>query len=210
MNIRILFSLLVVLFSISIGMAQQKSANENLRAVNRKLDFKGGDGSPLVIHLDSAPGDGIAWMEGRSFTKGIIEFDEKGKDVLQQSFVGIAFHGVNDSTFEVVYFRPFNFRSADPARKLHAVQYTAPPLFEWPRLRSEHPNQYEKPVIPEPDPNEWFHVRIEVTENKVSAFVNGNSMPALEVVPLVHSSGIMIGYWVGNGSDGDWKNLQIH
>jgi len=209
MKIKTLFSPLVILFSISMSMAQQKTANGDLRVVNRKLYLKGGNGSPLVVHLDSAPGDGIAWIGGRSFTNGIIEFDERGKDVLQQSFVGIAFHGVNDSTFEVVYFRPFNFRSTDPARKLHAVQYTAPPLFEWPRLRSEHPNQYEKPVIPEPDPNEWFHVRIEVSENKVSTFVNGNSVPALEITPLVHSNGKMIGYWVGNGSDGDWKNLQI-
>jgi hypothetical protein len=209
MFIKVLTCTIVVLLSISLCMGQQNHANHGLRVVNRKIYFKGDNGSPLVTHLDSGPGDGIAWIEGRSFTIGTIEFDEKGKDVLQQSFVGIAYHGVNDSSFEVIYFRPFNFRSADPARKLHSVQYTAPPSYEWPVLRSEHPNQYEKPVIPEPDPNEWFHVKIEVTENKVSVFVNGNSVPALQVAPLVHSDGKMIGYWVGNGSDGDWKNLLI-
>gem|GEM_PF-6071604 len=34
--------------------------------------------------------------------------------------------------YEAVYFRPFNFRSSDPVRKGHAVQYVANPgCFGW-------------------------------------------------------------------------------
>ncbi len=57
------------------------------------------------------PDAGIAWINDIRFSDGIIEFDVKGKNVLQQSFVGFAFHGSNDSTYDAVYFRPFNFKS---------------------------------------------------------------------------------------------------
>jgi len=189
--------------------AQQKSTPEDYRVVNRSLYFKQGDDSAPVVHLNSGSGAGIAWINGSSFSQGIIEFDEKGKDVLQQSFVGIAFHGVNDSVYEAVYFRPFNFRATDPARKLHAVQYIAMPQYDWPRLRTDYPNQYEKPVIPEPEPYGWFHVKIEVTDKKIRVFVDQNSTAALEVTPLVQLNGKMVGFWVGNESDGDWKNLKM-
>lgn len=162
-----------------------------------------------VAHMDEAPGDGIAWVKAQAFTEGTIEVDVKGKDVFQQSFVGIAFHGVDDSSFEAIYFRPFNFHSPDPARVFHAVQYVAPPVYDWSKLRQEHPNQYEKPVSPAPDPNDWFHVKIEVSAHLVRVFVNGAGKASLEVVPIVQRPGRKIGYWVGNGSGGEWKNLHI-
>jgi hypothetical protein len=162
-----------------------------------------------VAHMNEAPGDGIAWIKGQVFTEGTIEVDIRGKDAFQQSFVGIAYHGVDDSSFEAVYFRPFNFRSPDPARVLHAVQYVAPPAYDWSKLRQEHPNFYEKPVTPAPDPNDWFHVRIVVSRDSVRVFVNGATVASLQVAPIVHRAGRKIGYWVGNGSSGDWKGLHI-
>jgi hypothetical protein len=186
-----------------------QAVQDDLRVVNRGLAVEGGDGSPQVVHLDSASGMGIAWIAGQSFDQGTIEFDAKGKDVFQKSFIGIAYHGADDSTYEAVYFRPFNFKATDPDRKLHAVQYMAMPSHDWPRLRKEHPNQYEKPVIPAPEPTAWFHVKIEVTSDKVRVFVDHHDSPVLEVTPLVPPQGTMIGYWVGHESDGYWKNLVI-
>ncbi len=75
-----------------------------LRVVNRTMV------NDSTIHLNEAPGAGIAWIKNKQFASGTIEFDVKGKNVLQQSFVGIAFHGVNDSTYDAIYFRPFNFQ----------------------------------------------------------------------------------------------------
>jgi hypothetical protein len=117
---------------------------------------------------------------------------------------------VNDSTYEVVYFRPFNFRSPDPVRKAHAVQYVADPVYDWPVLREKYPLKYEQPVSPVPDPNDWFHAKITVTGAKIAVFVNGNPTPSLVVAPLVHTNGKLTGFWVGNGSDGDWKNLRVN
>ena len=167
------------------------------------------DGATGIAHMNEAPGDGIAWIKDQVFSEGTIEVDIRGKDAFQQSFVGIAYHGVDDSSFEAVYFRPFNFRSADTARVLHAVQYVAPPVYDWSKLRQEHPNKYEKPVSPAPDPNDWFHVRIVVGADKVTVFVNGSTAASLQVTPIVHRAGGKLGYWVGNGSAGDWKNLRI-
>ncbi|HEY6900193.1 MAG TPA: hypothetical protein VI233_06100 [Puia sp.] len=162
------------------------------------------------IHLDARPGDAVAWLKGMSFSTGTIEFDVRGKDVLQESFVGVAFHGLNDSTYEAVYFRPFNFRAADAIRKSHAVQYIAEPEYGWEKLRTEFPGKYEKEVAPAPDPNEWFHVKVVVGDKRVEVFVNGQTTYCLLVRPtLVNERGRMLGLWVGNGSDGDFRNLTI-
>src|SRR5215831_4401509 len=81
------------------------------------------DGTRHGVRLDAREGEGLAWWPDATFGDCTIEVDLRGKDVLQQSFLGIAFHGVDDKTFDDVYFRPFNFKAADPARKSHAVQY---------------------------------------------------------------------------------------
>lgn len=196
----------VVLF-FCWGIANPLYAQENPKqytVFNRALTISNG-----VIHLNNANDDGIAWINGKSFTNGTIEFDIKGEDKPQGSFVGFAFHGVNDSTFEAIYFRPFNFRSADPVRKGHSVQYVASPTYDWSKLRSEFPNKYEQPVSPVPDPNGWFHVRITVQGKKINVYVNDNEQPSLTVVSLVKTEGKMLGYWVGNTSMGSWKNLRV-
>src|SRR6187551_3990527 len=79
------------------------------------------DGNIKGINLDENSGGGIAWINGATFSTGTIEIDLRGKDVLQKSFVGVAFHASNDSTYEAIYFRPFNFHAEDPVRKIHAV-----------------------------------------------------------------------------------------
>lgn len=187
---------------IGVGGMAQPAGYE---IINRNFTIDGNG----VAHMNEAPGDGITWIKGRNFGEGTIELDIRGKDAFQQSFVGIAYHGVDDSTFEVIYFRPFNFHSPDPARVLHAVQYVAPPVYDWSKLRQEHPGVYEKAVTPAPNANDWFHVKIVVGAEKVKVFVNGSTVPSLEVTPLVNRPGQKIGYWVGNGSGGDWKHLHF-
>ena len=90
-------------------VAQQQTLKPDLsktttfRVINRQITVLNEQGKNAV-HLDAKPGDGVAWTNNITFEKGIIEFDVKGKNVLQQSFVGIAFHGLNDSTFDAIYF----------------------------------------------------------------------------------------------------------
>ncbi len=203
-------SLTLTVFAILISATLKcfgQSADElqkKYNVFNRKISP---GTEPRSVHLNDAEGEGHAWLNGTKFTYGTIEVDIKGKGKLQASFVGIAFHGVNDSTFEAVYFRPFNFRSTDPVRKLHAVQYIASPKFGWERLRNEFPGKYEQPISPAPDPNGWVHARITVDGMNIKVYVNGNTTPSLVVEPLVHNNGPLIGLWTD--SDGDWKNLKI-
>ena len=109
---------------------------KHYRVYNRSISPGKDIGS---VHLNSRGDGGLAWIKGRKFKYGTMEFDAKGKDEFQASFVGIAFHGVSDTTFESVYFRPFNFRAADPSRKVPSVQYVALPHFDWSTLREKHP-----------------------------------------------------------------------
>src|SRR5438552_4187162 len=141
---------------------------------------------------------------------GVIEADLLGRSQpVQGSFIGVAFSVLDAQTHDAVYFRPFNFRAADPVRHSHAVQYVSHPRWPWQTLRSEHPNEYERAVVPEPDGDEWFHVRVVVERPKVSVFVNGASAPCLVVQELsdrVHGS---LGLWVGESSGGHFANLRV-
>ncbi|WP_153797021.1 hypothetical protein [Foetidibacter luteolus] len=185
------------------------SNDKKVKPVNREMslsteaDYKNG------IHLNEQPGVGVTWLPKPTFSNGTIEFDVKGKDVPQQSFVGIAFHGKNDSTYDAVYFRPFNFKSSDTARKNHSVQYIAMPLYDWPTLRSRHPGVYEDSLYDAPDPNGWFHVSILIQSPTISVFVNRNKKASLVVKKLNERNDGKIGFWVGNGSGGDFANLKL-
>ena len=165
--------------------------------------------SQPVVRLDARENEGLAWLVGSDFVDGAIEVELRGRDVPNQSFVGIAFRGVDDKKYEAVYFRPFNFRTPDPARAVHAVQYVSSPDFPWHRLREEHPGVYEKAVSPVPDPNDWFRARIEVKGQSIKAFVNGAATPSLTVTGLSEPVHGAVGLFVGNESPGDFANLKI-
>jgi hypothetical protein len=167
------------------------------------------EGSRRGLRLDARMGDGGAWWPDIQFGDGTIELDLRGKDVPQQSFVGVAFHGDDEKGFDAVYFRPFNFRAATEIGRSHSVQYVSHPAHTWDRLRKEHPGQYEAAITPPPDPNAWFHVRVEVAHPTVRVFVEEMAAPVLEVQQLSDRKTGWVGVWVGNGSDGSFANLVI-
>lgn len=180
--------------------------NTRLRAVNRAVSI---DERSKVVRLNESEGVGIAWIINEEFTTGTIEFDIKGADKFQASFLGLAFHGIDDITYEAVYFRPFNFRATDTSRKSHAVQYISNPNYDWPLLRQRFPGRYENGMSTDIDPNGWFHVKLIVLAESVCVYVNSNRVPILKANSLGEVRGKMIGYWVGNGSGGEWKNIKI-
>ena len=167
------------------------------------------DGARKAIHLGEAEGDGGAFLSGVEMANGTIDIDLRGKDVRQGSFLGVVFHGVDAMTYDAVYFRPFNFKAADPANRSHAVQYHSLPAYTWQRLRNEQPGKYEQPVSPAPDPNAWFHARVVVANPNVKVFVNGAADPCLSVTLLNDRTKGLTGLWVGNNSGGDFANLTI-
>ena len=167
------------------------------------------DGARHGVHMSERENDGVAYVPGLDFANGTIEIDIRGKDVPQQSFVGVAFHGVDGTTYDAVYFRPFNFRTDDQARRIRAVQYVSHPAYPWQKLRADTPGKYEKGIDPPPDPNAWFHARIVVASPKVSVYVGGAAQPSLVVDQLSARGKGLVGVWVGNTSGGDFANLRV-
>ena len=172
---------------------------------NRMVSF---NEESRAVEFNAQAKEGVVWLKDFEFQNGVIEVDIKGKDQRGLSFVGIAFHGLDEKTFDGIYFRPFNFKV--PERKGHSVQYISHPEKTWSYLRTNFPEQYENPVIPVPDPNDWFHARIEINYPSVKVYVNNSITPSLEVEQLSNRKTGWIGLWAGNGSDGSFKNLIIN
>ena len=201
----------------SIFLYSQAKTDDLIQSVENKSLWKYYNRSPAFIMkeqgkiyslmLNSVLGDGLAVYQDLEFENGILEFDIKGKDVLQQSFVGIAFHIQNDSSFNAIYFRPFNFKK--PERASHSVQYISHPKFTWQKLRTEFPEQFEKSVNPVPNPDDFFHAKVEVKWPLIKVFVENSKTPSLEVKMLSTFRKGQVGFWVGNGSDGEIKNLVV-
>lgn len=163
----------------------------------------------LIAEGDSANGIvGLALPNGVAFSSGTIEVDLKGKNVRQNSFLGVAFNVVDEKTFEAVYFRPFNFKADEPFRK-RAVQYIAWPANTWEQLRKNRPEQFENAVNPVPDPDGWFHALIEVTDTHVRVFVDRTKEPSL-VVERLSKGGVRrpAGLFV-DSADGFYANLSV-
>ncbi|MEO8886134.1 MAG: family 16 glycoside hydrolase [Mucilaginibacter sp.] len=194
--------------SINYDLSKILSA-KGFSTTNRKVsELPNHEKNGVMLSADA--GEGVAWLNGVTFTNGIIELDMRGKNVEQQSFLGIAFHGLTDTkTFDVVYFRPFNFPAADSVKRSHSIQYASHPEYPWQVLRQKFNGQYERDIKPSPNPGEWFHVRIEINSPQIKIFVNGNATPSLVVKKLNdHKSGLL-GLWAGNNSDGQFANLKV-
>lgn len=161
------------------------------------------------IKIDAGEGPAVLWLTGTDFAEGTIELEVRGKDVLQASFLGVAFHGKDDKTYESVYLRPFNFRATDPMRHQHAVQYISLPDYDWPRLRKEFPEEFENPVDASVSPTDWVTLKVVVKGATVQIFVGKVTTPTLEVRKLGQLNRGMIGLWTGNTSDGDFANLRV-
>ena len=181
---------------------------DGLTVYNRRVETVT-DARRNGLVLSEEFGEGLVWIKGVSFTTGAIEVDLKGQDVFQHSFVGIAFRGANDSTFDAVYFRPFHFLSTDSVRKGRRVQYISLPQYTWQRLREEHSGVFEHPVDPAPGPNDWFHVRIELKKDEVLVYVNGEDDPSLRAPLLSGRQQGMIGLYTADRSGGSFANLLI-
>lgn len=205
----ILLSMLLVASSLSAQKTlrfAQLHKKGKLVAVNRVISIESDELSDY-IKISEATGEGIIWLPIENSTTGSFTLELRGKDELQKSFVGLAFSGQNDSTYEAVYCRPFNFLASDSVRKIHAIQYIAHPEFTWKRLREERNSEFENPIQFPPEPNNWFSMTIQVTEKEVIALINGNANPALKIKRLQTSQAGKIGIFLGSGSGGDFRKL---
>lgn len=140
------------------------------------------------------------WIPLKNFKNGKIEMLSRGKDILQGSFYGIAFHAQNDSLFDVVYCRPFNYQTKDSLRRSHAIQYGSFPKLDWQELRVSFPGMYENGIENAPKADDWVTLTLHVKDEEVKAYINHAGKPSLVVKKLNNRTGGKIGVF-GFNSD---------
>ena len=179
------------------------------------------EGEREIVQFDARPQHGFAWWHDVAVDTGTIDFQVRGRNEPQRSFLGIAFHGAGGDvepddlscgdglSYEAVYFRPFNFPAEDPERRSHMVQYVFPSEQHWRPLREERTGQFEASVTPIPDPDDWFSARVVVSESTVSVYVNACDTPSLVAPRLCARRDGWVGFFVGIGSDGAFTGLTL-
>ena len=181
--------------------------NDNLDVLNR--DIVSINESKNTLILNRKIGDGMAIIEDLNFDEGVIELELKGENNMGKSFVGIAFNIQNDSTYEAVYFRPFNFQSDEKIRREHSVQYIYHPKYTWRFLRTNYESQFESEYPRQPLPDEWFRVRVKIDDKKVCVYDQETNTELLSIKRLTKQVSDRIGLWTGFNSKGEFRNMKI-
>jgi hypothetical protein len=205
----------LLLVTASSFVPNPKVINLRKLAKNNGLELYGRELTELKeksypgIRLSKAYGEGIAWVKGVEFSNGTIEFDVRGENVKQHSFVGIVFHGVNNETFDAIYLRPFQFKETDEVLRSHGIQYVSLPKYTWRVLRAEFPDKFEHAVDPAPDPDSWVHMKVVIKGKTISTYINSNTEPTLVCEKVTDVSVGRVGFYVADTSGGDFANLSI-
>jgi hypothetical protein len=211
-----MYKFILFLFFPSVVFAQKQrqfnlfdlQLKGELTAINREA-MAITQGEETYYQLYEGQGEGLVWLPIKDFENGTIEIEMRGKNLFQRSFIGIAFHGVNDSIYDAVYCRPFNFLATDSVRHIHAIQYISHPVFTWKKLRETRNAQFEKQIINPPYPNGWFTMRLVIEGNTIKAYINQDKNPALVVEKLSTIKKGKLGIFVADGSGGDFKSIKI-
>lgn len=159
-------------------------------------------------------GGGVVVLPGTAFHDGAIEVEVAGKPRAgatadARGFVGVAFRVAADpSQYECFYIRPANGRAGDQLRRNHSTQYISMPEYDWSRLRTETPGQYES--YADLVPGEWTKIKIQVSGVRARLYVNDAPQPVLLVNDLKHGDVKgAVALWIGLGAEAYFTNLRI-
>lgn len=208
-KIKLFLAIMVFSYISAFGQQQLNLAdtfkNGKIEAINRTVSLYADDQNAL--EMDAKQSDGLAIFEDTEFSTGTLEIELLGENNPGKSFIGIAFNIQNDSTYEAIYFRPFNFVAEEQIRKDHMTQYIFHPEFTWRKLRAERTGEFENEITPAPNPDDWFKVKINIGEEKVMVYVNGSTEPVMTADRLTATTSNTIGLWTGFGSSGRFRNM---
>lgn len=181
---------------------------DNLIIINRDV-LASEENIKNTLALTNKMGDGMAILKNENFVTGAIDLDIKGENNPGRSFVGVAFNIQNDSTYEAIYFRPFNFKSDELVRREHSLQYISHPKNTWRYLRTNHEGVYEAEYVNAPSPDDWFSVTIKITEDQVYVYDKKTKTELLHVNRLEEQVSDKIGLWSGFNSKGAYRNVKL-
>lgn len=210
----------LMLFS-QLNFAQNiKMSKESLEANQVHLSFVKMEGKEVVkvdadTTIKGTDEATIVKIKGTDFKNGIIEVKvlsrlQKNAPASSRGFIGLAFRvGRTNEKFESIYIRPTNGRTDDQIRRNHSIQYFAFPDYRFDKLRKTEPEKYES--YADMGLNEWITMRIEVEGAKAKLFLNNAKQPSLIVndLKLGEDNSGSIGLWVGNWTEGYFKDLKI-
>ena len=204
----------VILFLAYINSFGQQQINLSNELKNKKMDIVNRIISPYpddknAVEMNANNSDGLGILEDIEFDNGIIEVELKGENNPGKSFIGIAFNIQDKDTYEVIYFRPFNFVAEEQIRKDHMVQYIFHPEFTWRKLREERTGEFEDEIPNPPNPDDWFKAIIKIKNKKIEVYVNEISKPVLSIDRITSPKSNKIGIWAGYGSSGRYRNLKL-
>lgn len=206
--------------SMSLFAQNIKMSKENLEANQVHLSFAKMEGKEVVkvdadTTIKGTDEATIVKIKGTDFKNGTIEVKvlsrlQKNAPASSRGFIGLAFRiGEKNEKFESIYIRPTNGRTDDQIRRNHSIQYFAFPDYRFDKLRKTEPEKYES--YADMGLNEWITMRIEVAGSKAKLFLNNAKQPSLIVNDLklgADNSG-SIGLWVGNWTEGYFKDLRV-
>ncbi|HVS92527.1 MAG TPA: hypothetical protein VHE59_10865 [Mucilaginibacter sp.] len=126
-----------------------------------------------------------------------------------QGFIGIAFRiSPRDSAYESIYLRPKAGSSNNQFNRNHSVQYYAYPNYKFDKLRNEPNSSYE--TYADIGLDEWIDMRIEVTGNKATLYINGQKRPSFIVERMKgNTTHGEVALWVDIGTIGYFKDLKV-
>jgi len=206
-----IFGIIIMCLVIFVSCTNDKNIifkNDNIVTVNREIVNKTELNSG-ILSLNAQSGDGIAILKNVKFESGTISIDFQGEDIAGKSFAGLAFNIQNDSTYEAVYFRPFNFKSSEKIRREHGIQYIYHPEFSWRKLRTEREGVFEAEFINPPNPNDWFSIELTINPTMVIVKDKSSGKILMEIDRLTKPVSNSIGLWTGHNSKGSFRNLKI-
>jgi hypothetical protein len=188
---------------VSVFVSHEKLMGTQVLKVSADTTIKGFD-EPTFAKIE-----GINLKNGTIEVKVLSRLLKNAPD-WARGFIGLTFR-INDenSKFESIYIRPTNGRADNQIRRNHSIQYFAYPDFKFERLRKEAPELYES--YADMGLNEWINLKIELKGAKAKLFLNNSKYPVLIVNDLKLGENAVggIGLWVGNWTEGFFKDLKV-
>lgn len=202
---------LVAVCLLSSSFAQgkiQKLALDNVTAW-QIYDRTIASASKDTVTFPHGEKDGLWLFNQEGMKPKSIEFDVRGENNMDRSYVGVVFHAQDAKNYEGIYFRPFNFYNPDTIRRWRAVQYICMPQYPWYKLRASDPGKYENKVLNAPNGDDWFHVKITIDDPVIKVYVNSNPVPTLVVNSLSRQTSGKIGLWMGPQACASFANVVV-
>jgi len=223
MNYRLRFALLSGLLLQAASLYAQSLTLDNSRLLPNQvtLSFDRVLGNEAIKVLKDPTVQAVdeptfVRIKGVDFTNGTIEVKVlsrllKNAPESARGFIGVAFRiNEHNTKYESIYIRPTNGRATDQVRRNHAIQYYSYPDYKFDRLRKEAPERYES--YADMGLDEWITMRIVVSGQTATLFLNNASQPSLIVNDLKHGPNASggIGLWVEVGTEGYFRDLRVY